>query len=96
MILLKSVLYQLSPAANMNVLEGKITIQDVILSHENLDKVVNMPSFGSARAYDMMGDRRQEESGCEFDIYPFASKPTLVERHTDVFATFIESMDFKL
>ena len=58
------------------------------------DKVVNMTSSGSAQMYDLMDDRCKDQPDCEFDIYPFASKPQLVERHTDPFATFIESMDF--
>ena len=94
MIFLKCMFYQLSPTANMNVRDGKITLQDVLLSFENRDKVVNMRSFGSAKAYDLEHPLSHAVPNCEFDIYPFASNPQLVERHTDPFATFIESMDF--
>ena len=94
MIFLKCMVYQLSPSANMNVRDGRITFQDVFLSYENRDKVVNMTSSGSAQVYDLMDARRKDQPDCEFDIYPFASNPQLVERHTDPFATFIESMDF--
>lgn len=43
-----------------------------------------------------LADLRKGSFECEFDIYPFASNPKLVERHTDRFATFIESLDFGL
>ena len=35
MIFLKCMVYQLSPSANMNVRDGRITFQDVFLSYEN-------------------------------------------------------------
>ena len=94
MFTLKSVLFQLSPAAQMYIRVGKITPPDVPLSYENRDKVINMPRYGSAQAYDIMGDMRTGVLKCEFDIYPFASNPKLVERWTDPFAEFIEGLEF--
>ena len=45
----KSVLLQLSPAAQMYMRVGKITPHDVLLS------VINMPRYGPTQAYDIMG-----------------------------------------
>ena len=89
-----SVLFQLSPAAQMYIRVGKITPPDVLLSYENRDKVINMPRYGSAQAYDIMDDMRTGVLKCEFDIYPFASNPKLVKRWTDPFAEFIEGLEF--
>ena len=90
----KSVLFQHSPTAQMYMRVGKITLRDVLLSYENRGAVVNMSRSGSARAYKTMDDMRKDVPSCEFDIYPFASDPKLVERWTDPFADFIEGMEF--
>jgi len=39
-----------------------------------------------------MSDMRTGVLDYEFDIHPFASDPKLVERWTDPFAEFVESM----
>ena len=91
----KIVLFQLSPTAQMYIRVGKITVPDVPLSYENRDKVINMPRCGSARAYDTMDDMRRDAHNCEFDIYPFASDPQLVECWTDPFSKFIDGLEFE-
>lgn len=93
MFLLRSVLFQTSPTAQMYIRDGKITPPDIIRSYENRDKVINMPCYGSAQAYEITADLRKGEFECEFDIYPFASNPKLVERNADPFAEFIEGLD---
>lgn len=93
MFVVKSILFQLSPTAQMRIRVGEITPPDVSLSYENLGKVINMPRRGSAQAYDIMSDMRTGVLKCEFDIYPFASNPKLVERWADPFAEFVESRD---
>ena len=90
----KSVLFQLSPTAQMYIRVGTITLHDVLLSHENRDRVINIPRYGSAQAYDIMDDMRTGVLKCEFDIYPFASNLKLVERCTDPFTKFIEGLEF--
>ena len=90
----KSVLFQLSPTAQMYIRVGKIALPDVLLSYENHGTVVNMPRCGSARAYTTMDDVRRDAHSCVFDIYPFASNPQLVERRIDPFAKFIDGLEF--
>ena len=90
----KSVLFQLSPTAQMYIRVGKITLHDVLLSYEKRGTVVNIPRCGLARAYNTMDDMRRDAHNCEFDIYPFASDPQLVESWTDPFVEFIEGLEF--
>ena len=91
----KSVLFQLSPTAQMYIRVGKITLHDVLLSYEKRGTVVNIPRCGLARAYNTMDDMRRDAHNCEFDIYPFASDPTAGRKlDRPLRQEFIEGLEF--